>query len=167
MTARVLLMRSLKIPVQLATSSVKTRNFIPKFAFNSHSLNFSIGLRHPTAIECRSWKRFSSVIKPHTFQTNFTPSIFNHSNINSMKVSWGYLQRRDFSSQNPNDSSGNGNPPSSSNPDGPGDYDPSCPVIHSLPATMTVPDIWPNVPVIAVNRNPVFPRFIKIVEVSI
>lgn len=31
---------------------------------------------------------------------------------------------------------------------------------------LTVPDIWPQVPVIAVSRNPVFPRFIKMVEVS-
>jgi len=28
-----------------------------------------------------------------------------------------------------------------------------------------VPEIWPNVPVIAINRNPVFPRFIKIIEI--
>ncbi|XP_074650572.1 lon protease homolog, mitochondrial-like isoform X2 [Tubulanus polymorphus] len=33
-------------------------------------------------------------------------------------------------------------------------------------ATMTVPDIFPVVPVIAISRNPVFPRFIKIIEVS-
>ena len=35
-----------------------------------------------------------------------------------------------------------------------------------LPATQTVPDIWPIVPVIALNKHPVFPKFIKIVEVS-
>lgn len=40
------------------------------------------------------------------------------------------------------------------------------PIMHNLPATMVVPEIWPNVPVIAINRNPVFPRFIKIIEVS-
>ncbi|MPC52178.1 Lon protease, mitochondrial [Portunus trituberculatus] len=40
------------------------------------------------------------------------------------------------------------------------------PVMHNLPATMAVPEVWPNVPVIAINRNPVFPRFIKIIEVS-
>lgn len=49
---------------------------------------------------------------------------------------------------------------------GAGDHGGSGPVIHSLPATMTVPEIWPNVPVIAINRNPVFPRFIKIIEVT-
>lgn len=37
----------------------------------------------------------------------------------------------------------------------------------NLPATMMVPEIWPTVPVIAITRNPVFPRFIKILEVCI
>lgn len=32
--------------------------------------------------------------------------------------------------------------------------------------SMTVPEIYPHVPVIAISRNPVFPRFIKIVEVT-
>ena len=31
---------------------------------------------------------------------------------------------------------------------------------------LNVPDHWPHVPVIAVSRNPVFPRFIKLVELS-
>ncbi|XP_013787388.1 lon protease homolog, mitochondrial-like [Limulus polyphemus] len=33
-------------------------------------------------------------------------------------------------------------------------------------AAMTVPEVWPQVPIIAISRNPVFPRFIKIIEVS-
>lgn len=40
------------------------------------------------------------------------------------------------------------------------------PVTHSLPATMVVPEEWPHVPLIAINRTPVFPRFIKLLEVS-
>ncbi len=32
--------------------------------------------------------------------------------------------------------------------------------------TMLVPEVFPNVPLVAVNRNPVFPRFIKIIEVT-
>ncbi|CAG0900271.1 unnamed protein product [Darwinula stevensoni] len=40
------------------------------------------------------------------------------------------------------------------------------PVMHSLPAAMTIPEVFPQVPLIAVNRNPVFPRFIKIIEVT-
>ena len=34
-----------------------------------------------------------------------------------------------------------------------------------LPAIVTVPERWPNVPLIAINRNPVFPRFIKTKQV--
>ena len=47
---------------------------------------------------------------------------------------------------------------------------PEMPSIHSpgiMPLSpMTVPEVWPQVPVIAVKRNPVFPRFIKMIEVS-
>ncbi|XP_061894907.1 lon protease homolog, mitochondrial [Entelurus aequoreus] len=32
--------------------------------------------------------------------------------------------------------------------------------------TMMVPEVFPNVPLVAVSRNPVFPRFIKIIEVK-
>lgn len=40
-------------------------------------------------------------------------------------------------------------------------------VVHqALPATVVVPEVWPNVPLIAVNRNPLFPRFIKLIDVS-
>lgn len=37
---------------------------------------------------------------------------------------------------------------------------------HSLPATVVVPEVWPHVPLIAINRNPVFPRFIKLIELT-
>lgn len=40
-------------------------------------------------------------------------------------------------------------------------------VVHqALPATVVVPEVWPHVPLIAVNRNPLFPRFIKLIDVS-
>jgi len=35
-----------------------------------------------------------------------------------------------------------------------------------VPSTVTVPDVWPVVPILAVNRHPVFPKFIKIIELS-
>ena len=35
-----------------------------------------------------------------------------------------------------------------------------------VPAAQSVPEQWPIVPVIAVNKHPVFPKFIKIVEVT-
>lgn len=40
------------------------------------------------------------------------------------------------------------------------------PVHQALPATVVVPEVWPHLPLIAVNRNPVFPRFIKLIEVT-
>lgn len=46
--------------------------------------------------------------------------------------------------------------------DGPGDHDE---YNAQLPATVAVPEVWPHLPVIAINRNIVFPRFIKLIEV--
>lgn len=48
--------------------------------------------------------------------------------------------------------------------DGDGDQPADYPA--SLPATVVVPEVWPHVPVIAINRNPVFPRFIKLIELT-
>uniref|UniRef100_A0A8D2DPG8 Lon protease homolog, mitochondrial n=1 Tax=Sciurus vulgaris TaxID=55149 RepID=A0A8D2DPG8_SCIVU len=42
---------------------------------------------------------------------------------------------------------------------------PRCPVITAL-TPMTIPDVFPQLPLIAITRNPVFPRFIKIIEVK-
>uniref|UniRef100_A0A2K5ZST1 Lon protease homolog, mitochondrial n=1 Tax=Mandrillus leucophaeus TaxID=9568 RepID=A0A2K5ZST1_MANLE len=39
------------------------------------------------------------------------------------------------------------------------------PVITAL-TPMTIPDVFPHLPLIAITRNPVFPRFIKIIEVK-
>ncbi|KAK0427714.1 hypothetical protein QR680_010385 [Steinernema hermaphroditum] len=38
-------------------------------------------------------------------------------------------------------------------------------IIRSTPSTITVPDNWPNVPLIAINRYPLFPGFIKKVDI--
>lgn len=38
---------------------------------------------------------------------------------------------------------------------------------NHLPATVAIPEVWPHVPVIAMKRNPVFPRFMKILEVRL
>lgn len=34
-----------------------------------------------------------------------------------------------------------------------------------LPATVAIPEVFPHLPLIATKRNPVFPRFMKILEV--
>uniref|UniRef100_A0A671MXF0 Lon protease homolog, mitochondrial n=1 Tax=Sinocyclocheilus anshuiensis TaxID=1608454 RepID=A0A671MXF0_9TELE len=46
-----------------------------------------------------------------------------------------------------------------------GPYTPPPPQMTAL-TPMLVPELFPNVPLVAVNRNPVFPRFIKIIEVT-
>ena len=33
-------------------------------------------------------------------------------------------------------------------------------------APITIPDVLPEIPVLAVSRNPLFPRFVKMIEVS-
>lgn len=40
------------------------------------------------------------------------------------------------------------------------------PFSNQLPATVAIPEVWPHLPVIAAKRNPVFPRFMKILEVT-
>lgn len=47
---------------------------------------------------------------------------------------------------------------------GDGGMSPEGPQMTAL-TPMMVPEVFPNVPLIAVSRNPVFPRFIKIIEV--
>jgi len=44
-------------------------------------------------------------------------------------------------------------------------FDPEDPMA-AVPSTVTVPDVWPILPIIAVNRHPVFPKFIKIIEIQ-
>ena len=69
--------------------------------------------------------------------------------------------------KNDNSSSSSGNDGGDS--DGPSDSDQPVVPVYSKPmgalTPMTVPEVWPILPVIAVSRNPVFPKFIKIVEV--
>ena len=36
----------------------------------------------------------------------------------------------------------------------------------SAPSPVTVPEVWPEVPIVAINRHPLFPGFIKKVDVS-
>ncbi|KAM5193419.1 lon protease homolog, mitochondrial [Mantella aurantiaca] len=63
--------------------------------------------------------------------------------------------------------SGDGGDESSSGENGGGQEDSSynAPIVTAL-APLIIPEVFPNVPVIAVSRNPVFPRFVKIIEVK-
>ncbi|XP_072401412.1 lon protease homolog, mitochondrial [Diabrotica undecimpunctata] len=53
-------------------------------------------------------------------------------------------------------------------PDGPEDGVPAAEENFNpqLPATVSVPEVWPHVPVIAISKNIVFPRFIKLIELT-
>lgn len=57
-------------------------------------------------------------------------------------------------------------PPPEEGGKAPADEDPST-GSTTLPASVVVPEVWPQLPLLAINRNPVFPRFIKLVEVSL
>jgi hypothetical protein len=72
---------------------------------------------------------------------------------------------RSFSSQKPPNDDGNEAAAAAPAEPEAAVEDENYPSHHSLPTTIIVPEVWPNVPVIAVNRNPVFPRFIKMIEV--
>lgn len=98
-------------------------------------------------------------------------SLFNHQNNvhinNPLLLNGAYpikISKKLYSTQQ-ND--GSDDAPDAASSGSSGEQDGSGPVIHTLPATMTVPEVWPTVPVIAINRNPVFPRFIKIIEVRL
>lgn len=56
-------------------------------------------------------------------------------------------------------------PDEADDPPTPSPNDDYQPPSNHLPATVAVPEVWPHLPVIATRRNPVFPRFMKIIEV--
>lgn len=156
MTAFILLMRPLRIPVTGLSTAIPNRTAVsfspvPK---NIRMVNVSHGLRH-TSRSSILRKGYLSVLNP-----NFHSCFLQHVSSNYSNTIFT-VQNRLFSSQNNDDADSSNNGQSSTNLE----QDGTGPVIHSLPATMTVPEVWPNVPVIAINRNPVFPRFIKIIEV--
>lgn len=37
---------------------------------------------------------------------------------------------------------------------------------HHIPAPLTVPEVWPILPIVGINRAPVFPKFLKIIDVT-
>jgi Lon-like ATP-dependent protease len=79
-----------------------------------------------------------------------------------------------FSFSSSSESNGNGNQ-DDNNGDGPNKKDPEVIIedktgAHPDPTQgvltqIAVPDVFPEVPLIPVHRNPVFPRFVKMLEV--
>ncbi|GIY51638.1 lon protease homolog, mitochondrial [Caerostris darwini] len=120
---------------------------------------------------------FKSPLRTNTFKRSYVCSSFGpyfnlKDNLNSKilytvpSVSYCTQQKNDStnsSSSGGDDGSENGNRDHGEEP--PIQEYPKPQDIGAL-APMTVPEIWPRVPVLAVSRNPVFPKFIKIIEVS-
>lgn len=85
------------------------------------------------------------------------PDLFRYRNLSSEKSG------NDHSSSDDGDDTSKNRQPS---PPEASENDDILPSHQSLPANIVVPEVYPFVPLIAVNRNPVFPRFIKLLEVS-
>lgn len=157
-------MRALRIPFTGSSALNRSRSVITSNTVSREVREFKVprsSLRH-TSGSYFNRNGYLSFLNYSSTSSNFSQPL----NYPSPLIR---VQNRFFSSQN-NDGSdnSNGNKPASGNITSLGDpveQDGNGPVIHSLPATMTVPETWPSVPVIAINRNPVFPRFIKIIEV--
>lgn len=87
-------------------------------------------------------------------------------NLHRITVPSAFALSRSFSSQKPpNDDGSEAAAPPAAEMEAAVE-DENYPSHHSLPTTIVVPEVWPNVPVITLNRNPVFPRFIKMIEVK-
>lgn len=85
----------------------------------------------------------------------------NLQRIGASPVALTSYQKHFFSSKGKNDEEADAIE-AEAEPEGPADF------IHThLPATVAIPEVWPYLPCIATSRNPVFPRFMKILEVSL
>ncbi|XP_076748659.1 lon protease homolog, mitochondrial isoform X2 [Xylocopa sonorina] len=103
---------------------------------------------------CPDYEELSVHTRPQFRRIKFNE---NHGmfgrNISSRRQTAAIISIRSFATKRPSD------PTNGTTEDDLGDP-------ASLPATVVVPEVWPHVPVIAINRNPVFPRFIKLIELS-
>uniref|UniRef100_A0A673CJ51 Lon protease homolog, mitochondrial n=1 Tax=Sphaeramia orbicularis TaxID=375764 RepID=A0A673CJ51_9TELE len=103
------------------------------------------------------WMRVGSVLRSHPDLLTSTRRPF----IIQDRAFGNQTSGAGFSGEDGADSAGSGGEESGG--DGGGAF--SGPQMTAL-TPMMVPEVFPNVPLIAVNRNPVFPRFIKIIEVK-
>ena len=169
MTSRLLLMKCLGHPLPRSSVLVRNNSSILNSLSNSESkwTKVPYSLRHPSRSYSSFGNGYLSMLNAKFPISNQNSSSQRLPNVLMVPHLPTFVQHRFFSSQN-NDGSDDSSAKStvSGIVDGGGNSDGSGPVIHHLPATMTVPEIWPSVPVIAINRNPVFPRFIKIIEVK-
>eukprot|EP00064_Thunnus_orientalis_P001077 superscaffoldBa00000067_g1078 len=106
----------------------------------------------------RRWMRVGSVLRGHTdlLTPTYPPYMIQDRAFGTRASGAG------FSGEDGGDSSGSGGGEESGG-DGGVSYN-GAQMTALTP--MMVPEVFPNVPLIAVSRNPVFPRFIKIIEVK-
>ncbi|XP_042272022.1 lon protease homolog, mitochondrial [Thunnus maccoyii] len=109
-------------------------------------------------VASRRWMRVGSVLRGHTdlLTPTYPPYMIQDRAFGTRASGAG------FSGEDGGDSSGSGGGEESGG-DGGVSYN-GAQMTALTP--MMVPEVFPNVPLIAVSRNPVFPRFIKIIEVK-
>ena len=138
-----------------STSSFTWKTSLCNDSFGNISSSMTGAMRYG---DINKWRRIASVF-------GYTKDITGHGG-----ASVGCQQRRYFygnrgsgySGEDGSETGGSGGDEASG--DGGAGY--SNPQMTAL-TTMMVPEVFPNVPLIAVSRNPVFPRFIKIIEVKL
>lgn len=132
-----------RIPTRSIIATVNNRS--------SYGLN---GIARKQLIATNITKQNSLSWLSGRFSVNRSP----FSRINRCPLALSHISDVRFMSSKPNQSDDPPIPPPTENIE----YSPHT----TLPATVAVPEVWPHLPVIATRRNPVFPRFMKIIEVS-
>uniref|UniRef100_A0A2M4BCC6 Lon protease homolog, mitochondrial n=1 Tax=Anopheles marajoara TaxID=58244 RepID=A0A2M4BCC6_9DIPT len=108
--------------------------------------------------QCVEHSKSRLLVVSSSDSANFSRSIasWNHITVPQIRSSYPMMtvSTRSFSS--------------AKNDDDPIDPPPEPPVnfTNQLPATVAIPEVWPHLPVIATKRNPVFPKFMKILEIT-
>lgn len=125
--------------------------------------NFSSDRVHQDINQCRAE---GIRLQPLLSKRNFTPiSSFGRGfGIGSPTIRTSFAVQMRYYSSSAEDS-GNGDETSTDTEQPPPITQPTS-ILNAL-TPLVVPEIFPRVPVIAINRNPVFPRFVKMIEVSI
>lgn len=132
----------------------RSHSYISSQKFCSGTITSVTGPARVTHL--RKWTRIAGVLPPD--RGSVGPGLF-----------MSHDQRRylfgNRSSGLPGEDGAESSGPSDDEPGGDGAESGSAPPHITALTPMMVPEVFPNVPLIAVTRNPVFPRFIKIIEV--
>ncbi|XP_034565997.1 lon protease homolog, mitochondrial [Notolabrus celidotus] len=126
---------------------------ISRFSYSPSSTSMTAGCKLTT--RSQRWIRVGGVIRSQTgLLTPSSPSYFIQDRLFGNRASGAGEDGSDSAGSGSEESGGDGGAPYNNGPQ------------MTALTTMMVPEIFPNVPLVAVSRNPVFPRFIKIIEVK-